>query len=226
MDIFWQLFWIIIGCFIGFLIDIVTPEKIRIKILLFKKKLSKWVKNQFYNIGFSTRFELKRKFDLDTIYEKLKEIFKNRNPSFRGTEIHFDVKEFKYEMNVKIQLDYSDIESEEVIMVEDLLITIESFTKYRELKNFLFDLIEAIQNINSEITNSFDIIYRKKTLFVKINGVKEFSEILQNLKAQQITGIIRESDVKFVYFDNKLTIEDSTDSKSINWLKDIIAYVG
>jgi len=45
-------------------------------------------------------------------------------------------------------------------------------------------------------------------------------------KVEQITGIAKDFNAKFIYYKNKITIEDNINSKMLQWFKNIIAYVG
>jgi len=228
-DIFWIVVGGIISFFIGLFLDVFLPEKLRIKFQLLKKKLSKWVKNPSYIIGISSRVDLKQNIELEKFKVELKRIFSSKNPTIRGSEIHFKNSQPEYDVDIILQPFYEEIEdekSEVVLEVNSLDITANSKTKYRDLKNQLDDLRSILDEIERLVIKSFNAYPSRRTIYVEIEYLEELSEILENLKAKQITGIVKDTDARFTYYGNRLTIEDTINSKTIQWFKDIIAYVG
>jgi len=232
-----QLLWIVINVFIGFfiglLLDIILPEKSRIKFQLKKKKFSKWLKNHSYVVGITSRLDFKpkidkQKIDLDDVSTKLKQIFSAKKPSFKGTELYFK----ESDIDVIIQLSYGEPADEENegeeqnLQVESLNITVNSKTKYRYIKNQIDDLRASLDKVEKDLIENLDLFPARRMLYVEMEDLEEFSEILENLKAKQITGVVKDSNVRFAYYKNKLTIEDTINSKTIEWFKNVIAYVG
>lgn len=101
-----------------------------------------------------------------------------------------------------------------------------SYYNHRDLRNQIDDLRAILDEVEKLIIKNFNAYPSKRIIYVEIEYLEEFSEILENLKAEQITGTVKDSNAKFTYYKNKLTIEDSINSKTIQWFKDIIAYVG
>ncbi len=228
-----ELFWVIVGSilsfFIGLILDVFLPEKYRIKFQLKKKKLSKWIKNPSYNVGISSRVDLKQEMELEEFNTVLKRIFSSENPMIRGSEIHFKNSQYEYNVDVILQPAYEESDEEEnksIPQAYSLNITTNSKVKYRDLRNQIDNLRAILDEVEKLITKNFNAYLSKRTLYVEIEYLEEFSEILENLKAEQITGTVKYSNAKFTYYKNKLTIEDTIDSKTIQWFKDIIAYVG
>lgn len=228
-----ELFWVIIGAilsfFVGLFLDIFLPEKYRIRFQLIKKKLSKWVKNPSYIVGISSRVDLKQNIELEKFKTTLKKIFSSKNPTIRGSEIHFKNSHLEYDVDIILQPAYEegeDDESEGILQVYSLNVTTNSKVKYRDLRNQIDDLRATLDEVEKLIIKNFNAYPSKRVLYVEIEYLEEFSEILENLKAEQITGTVKDSNAKFTYYRNKLTIEDTINSKTIQWFKDIIAYVG
>ncbi len=229
-----ELFWVIVGSilsfFIGLILDIFLPEKYRIKFQLKKKKLSKWIKNPSYVVGISSRVDLKQNMELEEFNTALKRIFFSKNPTIRGSEIHFKNSQYEYNVDVILQPAYEESDEEEenegILQAYSLNITTNSKVKYRDLRNQIDNLRGVLDEVEKLITKNFNAYLSKRTLYVEIEYLEEFSEILENLKAEQITGTVKDSNAKFTYYKNKLTIEDTINSKTIQWFKDIIAYVG
>jgi len=228
-----ELLWTIVGSvlsfFIGLFLDIFLPEKYRIKFQLRKKKLSKWIKNPSYIVGISSRVDLKQNIELEKFKTALKKIFSSKHPTIRGSEIHFKNSQLEYDVDIILQPAYEesrDDENEGILQVYSLNITTNSKVKYRDLRNQIDDLRATLDEVEKLIIKNFNAYPSKRILYVEIEYLEEFSEILENLKAEQITGTVKDSNVKFTYYRNKLTIEDTINSKTIQWFKDIIAYVG
>jgi len=110
--------------------------------------------------------------------------------------------------------------------VYSLNITVQSKVKYRDLKNQITDLGAELNEIEKLIIKNFNAYPSKKVLYVEIEHLEEFSEIQENLKVEQITGTVKDTNAKFAYYKNRLTIEDTINSRTIQWLKDAIAYMG
>ena len=228
-NLFWIVVSAIISFFVGLFLDAFLPEKWRIKFQLKKKKLSKWLRNPSYIIGISSRVDLKQNIELEKFKITLKNFFSSKDPTIRGSEIHFKNSQSEYDVNIKLQPAYEESEDEElggVLQVYSLNITTESKVKYRDLRNQIDDLRAILDDIEKIIIKYFDAYLEKRILYIEIEHLEEFSEILENLKAKQIEGIIKYTNAKFVYYNNRLTIENTINSKTIQWFKDIIAYVG
>lgn len=228
-NLFWIVVSAIISFFVGLFLDAFLPEKWRIKFQLKKKKLSKWLRNPSYIIGISSRVDLKQNIELEKFKITLKNFFSSKDPTIRGSEIHFKNSQSEYDVNIKLQPAYEESEDEElggVLQVYSLNITTESKVKYRDLRNQIDDLRAILDDIEKIIIKYFDAYLAKRILYIEIEHLEEFSEILENLKAKQIEGIIKYTNAKFVYYNNRLTIENTINSKTIQWFKDIIAYVG
>lgn len=228
-----ELFWVIVGSilsfFIGLFLDIFLPEKYRVKFQLRKKKLSKWIKNPSYIVGFSSRIDLKQNMELEEFKTALERIFSYKHPTRRGSEIHFKNSLLEYNVDVILQPAYEESEDEEnegILQVYSLNVTTNSKVKYRDLRNQMDDLRATLDDVEKLIIKNFNAYPSKKVLYVEIEYLEEFSEVLENLKAEQITGTVKDSNAKFTYYRNKLTIEDTINSRTIQWFKDIIAYVG
>lgn len=230
MNIGLQIFWIVISAiisfFVGFIIDILLPEKYRIKILLKKKKLSKFIKNPSYIIGEISRLDFKENIARNIIINKLVEIFEKDKPTFKGTELYLKNSEYQYNIDIIIQLDYYENEIENVLEVGGILITANSKFKYRDMRNLIDDLGATLTEVEKKIIRNFNVFPSKKSLFAEIESLEEFSDILEKLKAEQITGIIKNTNTKFAYYNKRLNIEGMINSKTIEWFKDIVAYVG
>jgi len=88
-----ELFWAVIGPILSFLIglfiDILLPDRYRVKFQLIKRKMSKWIYNHSYIVGISSRVDLKQNEELEKFKADLKDIFFSENPTIRGLEIHF-----------------------------------------------------------------------------------------------------------------------------------------
>ena len=228
-NLFWIIISAIISFFVGLFLDAFLPEKWRIRLQLKKKKFSKWFKNPSYIIGISSRVDLKQNIELEKFKITFKNCFASNNPTIRGSEIHFINFQSEYDVNIMLQPAYEESEDEElggVLQVYSLNITTESKVKYRDLRNQIDDLRAILDDIEKTIIKYFDAYVAKRILYVEIEHLEEFSEILENLKAKQIEGIVKDTNIKFAYYDNKLTIEDTVNSKTIQWFKDIIAYMG
>jgi len=229
-----QLLWVIvtaiISFFIGLVMDIVLPEKYRIKFQLKKKKVSKWIKNPSYVIGLTSRLDLKQNIEIEKFKADLKKIFSHKTPTLRGSEIHFKNSQSEYDIDIILQPAYEEYEEEEediiTLQVYSLNITVNSKTKYRDIRNQIDDLRATLDETEKTIIKNFNAYPSRKVLYVEIGYLEEFSEILENLKAKQITGIVKDTDARFTYYGNRLTIENSINSKTIEWFKNIIAYVG
>lgn len=224
-----QVFWIIIGAiisfFIGLFLDIFLPEKYRIKFQLKKKKISKWLKNPSYVVGITSRLDLKRSIELEKFGTTLKELFSHKNPTARGSEIHFKNSQSKNDVGIILQPAYEENENG-TLLVCSLNITANSKTRYRDLRDQIEDLRAMLDETEKTTIKNFDAYPSRRTLYVEIEYLEELSEILENLKAKQITGFVKDTNAQFTYYKNRLTIEDTINSKTIQWFKDIIAYVG
>lgn len=228
-NLFWIIMEVILSFFVGLFLDIFLPEKYRIKFQLKKKKLSKWIKNPSYTVGISSKIDLKQNIELEEFKTALKKIFSSKNPTIRGSEIHFKNSHLEYDVDIMLQPAYEegeDVESEGILQVYSLNVTTNSKVKYRDLRNQIDDLRATLDEVEKLIIKNFDAYPSKRVLYAEIEYLEEFSEILENLKAEQITGTVKDSNTKFTYYRNKLTIEDTINSKTIQWFKDIIAYVG
>jgi len=228
-ELFWASVGAILSFFVGLFLDIFLPERYRIKFQLRKKKLSKWIKNPSYIVGISSRVDLKQNMELEKFKTALKNIFSSKNPTIRGSEIHFKNSQLEYGVDIILQPAYEESEDDEnegILHVYSLNITTNSKVKYRDLRNQIDDLRATLDEVEKLIIKNFNAYPSKRVLYVEIEYLEEFSEILENLKAEQITGTVKDSNTKFTYYRNKLTIEDSINSKTIQWFKDIIAYVG
>jgi len=228
-----ELFWVIVSAilsfFVGLFLDIILPEKYRIKFQLRKKKLSKWIKNPSYIVGISSRIDLKQNMELEKFKTALKKIFSSKNSTIRGSEIHFKNSQLEYDVDIILQPAYEESRDDEnvgILQVYSLNITTNSKVKYRDLRNQIDDLRATLDEVEKLIIKNFNAYPSKRILYMGIEYLEEFSEILENLKAEQITGTVKDSNAKFTYYRNKLTIEDNINSKTIQWFKDIIAYVG
>jgi hypothetical protein len=228
-ELFWTIVGSIISFFVGLILDIFLPERYRIKFQLKKKKLSKWIKNPSYTVGISSRIDLKQNIELEKFKTALMSLFSSKNPTIRGSEIHFKNSQLEYNVDVILQPAYEESEDEEnegILQVYSLNVTVSSKVKYRDLRNQIDDLRATLDYVEKSIIKNFNAYPSKRLLYVEIEYLEEFPEILENLKAEQITGTVKDSNAKFTYYGNKLTIEDTINSKTIQWLKDIIAYVG
>jgi len=201
MSIGIQFLWLIVAAvmsfLVGLLLDIMLPEKYRIKFQLKKKKFSKWVKNPSYMIGITSRLDLKRSMDLDNTKAKLKQLFSSKDPTFRGTEIYFKSLRSQYEIDVMIQLAYEEEEREVSLQTYSLNLTVNSKAKYRHLRNQIDDLRASLDQTEKVLIKNLELFPARQTLFVEIEYLEKFSEILENLKAKQITGIVKDTDAKF-----------------------------
>ncbi|UCH96125.1 MAG: hypothetical protein JSV88_04525 [Candidatus Aminicenantes bacterium] len=224
MNIAIEILWIIIAFFIGALLEVLLPEKYRMKFQLRKKMISKWIKNPTYRIGISSRMDFKQSMDLQNTTTRLRQIFANKSPTTRGNEIHFTNSQYRYDAYMKIQPAYH--QNEDILEVFSLNITSDSQTRYRNIITQIIDLIDSLDETERELIRNLDLFPAGRTLYVEIEYLEEFSEILENLSAQQIEGSLKEADTRFVYYGNRLTIEDSLNSTSIEWFKNVIAYVG
>jgi len=225
-EFFWTIIGSVLSFFIGLFLDIFLPEKYRIKFQLRKKKLSKWIRNPPYIVGISSRVDLKQNMELEKFKAALKKIFSSKNPTIRGSEIHFRNFQFEYDVDIILQPAYEGSEDEGTLQVYSLNITTNSKVKYRDLRNQIDDLRATLDEVEKLIIKNFNAYPSKRVLYVEIEYLEEFSEILENLKAEQITGTVKDSNAKFTYCRNELKIEDTINSKTIQWFKDIIAYVG
>jgi len=228
-ELFWRIVEAILSFFVGYFLDIFLPEKYRIKFQLRKKKLSKWIKNPSYIVGISSRVDLKQNMELVKFKTALKNIFSSKNPTIRGSEIHFKNSQHEYGVDIILQPAYDESENDEnegVLQVYSLNITTNSKVKYRDLRNQIDDLRATLDEVEKLVIKNFNAYPSRRGLYVELEFLEEFSEILENLKAEQITGTVKGSNAKFTYYRNKLTIEDTINSKTIQWFKDIIAYVG
>jgi len=228
-EVLWEMIWIVVSFFMGLFLDIFLPEKYRIKFQLWKKKLSKWIKNPSYILGISSRIDLKQEIELEEFKTSLNKIFSSKNPTVRGSEIHFKNSQFEYNVDVILQPAYEEGEDEEnrgVLQVYSLNINIISKVKYRDLRNQIDDLRAVLDEVEKLIIKNFNSYPSKRIIYVEIESPEEFSEILENLKVEQITGFAKDFNAKFMYYKNKITIEDNINSKTFQWFKDIIAYVG
>lgn len=225
-----QLFWMVIGAilsfFVGLFLDIFLPEKYRIKFQLKKKKLSKWIKNPSYLIGITSRLDFKDSAELNDVKKKLRQIFSGMKPTFKGTELHFRNSKPQYDIEIIIQLAYEEDQTEEIIKVYSLNVTVDSKAKYRDMRSQIDDLRAALEETEKGLIRNFNLFPARRVLYTEIEYLEEFSEILENLSAKQISGIVKDTNVKFTYYENRLVIEDTINSRTIQWFKDIIAYVG
>lgn len=186
-----ELFWVIVGSilsfFVGLFLDIFLPEKYRIKFQLRKKKLSKWIKNPSYIVGISSRVDLKQNMELEEFKTALKRIFSSKNPTIRGSEIHFKNSQLEYNVDVILQPAYEESEDEEnegMLQVYSLNVTTNSKVKYRDLRNQIDDLRATLDDVEKLIIKNFNAYPSKRLLYVEIEYLEEFSEILENLKAE------------------------------------------
>lgn len=225
-----QLIWIIIASiisfFVGILLDILLPERYRIKFQLKKKKLSKWIKNPSYIIGLASRLDFKHDIGLNDVTAKLKQIFSAKKSTYKGTELHLKYTRSPYDIDIIIQTAYEEGENEFMLQAYSLNIMANSKTKYRDIKSQIDDLRAALEETEKEMIKHLDIFPARRILYAEIEYLEELSEILENLKAKQITGLVKDTNVKFTYHENTLTIEDTINSKTIEWFKNIISYVG
>lgn len=228
-ELFWAFVGAILSFFVGLFLDVFLPEKYRIKFQLRKKKLSKWIKNPPYIVGISSRIDLKQNIELEKFKIALKKILSSKNPTIKGSEIRFENSQLEYDVKIILQPAYEESEDEENegrLQVYSLNITTNSRVKYRDLRSQIDDLRATLDEVEKLIIKNFNAYPSKRVLYVEIEYLEEFSEILENLKAEQITGTVKDSNAKFTYYRNKLTIEDTLNSKTIQWFKDIVAYVG
>ncbi len=228
-NLFWIIVSAIISFFVGLFLDAFLPDKWRTKFQLQKKKFSKWRKNPSYIVGISSRIDLKQNIDLEEFKISLKKLFSSKNPTIRGSEILFKNSQSEYDIDIILQPAYEESGDEEhggVLQVYSLNITTESKVKYRDLRNQIDDLRATLDGIEKIIIREFNAYPARRTLYVEIEYLEEFSEILENLKAKQIMGIVKDTNAQFTYYKNRLTIEGAINSKTIQWFKDIVAYVG
>ncbi len=177
---------------------------------------------------------MRRNIELEEAKTKLLNIFSKAHQNYEVSELHYDAHELhfnirrkKYEVFVKIQPDYSLNDTEESQEVLSFNITARLKTRYKELKDRINDLkVELDDNVERELRNNFECEVKSKTLYVETEKLAGFLETLNNLKTTQIEGEIKDSTSKFVFYDNKIKINNQLDTTAINWLKDTITYIG
>lgn len=226
VEILWITIAAVISFFIGILLDVFLPGQFRVRVQLLKKKLSRWRENPAYGIGIASRLDFKEERELQETERTLQQIFAKKGPTKRGGEIHFKNAQHRYDANIKIQLAFDEDEDQGIFRVYSINITADSKTSYREIRNQIDDLRSSLDEVEKELIRNLDLLIARRLLYVETENLKELSDILENLEANQVTGIVKGTNVKFAYYGNRLTIEDTIDSTTLQWFKNIIAYVG
>lgn len=238
MGIWELLFWMVvvplISFFIGLTVDIILPPNYRVKFQLRKKKLWKWVNNSPYVVGMTSRLDFKRSIGLQEGYEGVKRIFNNKNPSYKGTDIYLKDNRSQYDIDKIVQFVYGPPEvdpheenppGEEQFIVNAIHVTASSKVKYKDLRNQIEDIWASVGDAERDLIENFSLFPAKRTLYIEVENLEEFSGIFENLKADEVTGVIKDSNIRFAYYGNRLTVENTIDSRVVEWFKNIVAYV-
>jgi len=214
------------GAILSQLVEIFLPERIRIAFALRKKLLSKWFRNPSYTIGITSLLEFKEPLELTVGQARLRELYSSHNPTGTGTELHFQEIVGHAQINTKIQLSYEENKQLGVLALFSINITVDVQAQYRDIRSRIEDLRAALSAAETVPLKSFSVFPAKRALYIEVDRLEEFSEWLENLEAQQISGKLKNAEAEFVYHDRRLVIEDTINSATISWLKNILAHVG
>jgi hypothetical protein len=214
------------GALLSQFVEIFLPERVRIWFLLKKKLAGKWVRNPSYVIGITALLNFRERAPLDEVQRQMKGLFSSRGASIAGTELHFREATAHTHINARIQLAYDEDKQGAALAVYGLNATVDVQARYREIRDRIEDLRGALSNIEGALVKEFAVFPSKRALYIEVDRLEEFSEWLENLEAQQITGKIKNADAEFQYHDRRLVIEDTINAATITWLKKIVAHVG
>jgi hypothetical protein len=206
--------------------EVFLPERLRIWFTLRKKFVSKWLRNPSYTIGITARLDCKEPLELDAAKTTIRELFSVRSLTMRGTELHFQENIGTGQINTALQLAYDENKSRGRLDVYSINITVESQTKYRDIRTRIEDLRASLSSSEGVLLKALSLFPAKRALYIEVERLEEFSEWLENLEAQQISGKLKNAEAEFVYHDRRLVIEDTINSATIKWLKNIVAHVG
>jgi hypothetical protein len=221
-----QVGWAIFGALASQLVIIFLPEKIRVTFTLWQKVASKVVRNPAYTIGITARLDCKEPMDLEEAKRQLADTYRARQVTSAGTELNFRELVPGGQLNIKIQLAYEEDRTNNRLSVFSFNVTVDSHTRYRQIRDRIEDIRSALASAENALLKTFQLYPAKRALYIEVERLAEFSEWLRNLEAQQITGKIKNAEAEFHYYERRLVVEDTINSATIKWLKNIVAHVG
>ncbi len=225
-DIFLLVAGAILGAFASVSLELFLPDRMRLRLSMMRKLLSKFVWNPSYLIGITSRLDCKKALPLDAATQKVFELFAANNITRAGSELHFQKAVAKGQIDAKIQFGYDENPETQTLLVESITVTVQTLAPYRSINARIEDLRAVLSSVEDPLVRELSVFAAKRELYIEVARLEEFSEWLENLEARQITGKIRNLDAEFSYYENRLVIEDTIDSATINWLKHIVVHVG
>jgi hypothetical protein len=214
------------GALLSQLAEVFLPERVRIWFALKKKMLSKWIRNPSYTVGITARLDCRESLELDGARRRLQDLFGARGLTGSGTDLHFREKVGAAQINTKMQLAYDEDKKKERLSVFSINVTVDVEAKYREIRKRIEDLRASLSAAEGVLIKELAVFPAKRALYIEVERLEEFSEWLENLEAQQITGKMKNADAEFAYYDKRLVVEDGINSATITWLKRIVTHVG
>ena len=206
----------------------------KLRLSKLKKRIGKYLDNPPYDIGLTSRFDLKNSVELENAKQELLRIFKNHNSEQHVDEVVFKLPNL-YGIDVKIQpkgrtktvqLNEHTNETEELREVSSFTVTTSSTVPYRNSRQQIEDLQQKMNYIDAEMSKNFDLFCAASTLYVEIERLENFMYILDSLQTDRIEGTIKGSQIRFAYYGKRIAVDDTIGATAISWLKDAITYLG
>jgi hypothetical protein len=218
---------LLLGAVFAQFIRIFLPERIRVWFALREKLLSKWIRNPSYTVGITTRLDCRQPIEVEAAKKQIKALYRDHDLTTAGTDLHFQDKAARGYTNTRIQFAYeADKRHDNDLMLYSINVTVEAQTRYRAIRDSIEDLRAALSSAEDVLIRGLACFAGKRALYIEVARLEEFSEWLENLQATQITGKIKNIEAEFAYHDNRLVIEDTINSATLAWLKNIVAHVG
>ncbi|MBC7094934.1 hypothetical protein [Thermococcus sp.] len=88
------------------------------------------------------------------------------------------------------------------------------------------DLLSSLTSIERELIKAMNLEVRKTSMKIKIENITKLDGILKGINAERMTGEIKDSNLWFEYYDRYIQISGEVSSDIVNWLKNLVTYLG
>jgi len=194
---------------------------IKKKIINFKRKISKWIKNDDYQITIVLKsVGLKRyKLTQNTLFKRIEELGKTKSVTFskaKGTII-FEFKKGLSSIKCEFLPDY-ELRNDEKIKTSELQINITTKLAYRKFQKQFVDIYSAVDEIKKMLLS------RWKLNFNILTSLSISQDILfPDFKKAKITNLnIKIKNIEIRIWKNTVDLYGEINSQIINKIKDII----